>query len=90
VSLLRLGLVPDEEKEREGDAPEGDELGVGAGHAVAFAVDAARALLFDDALEEEVEGLAGELAGEGEAYLGFAGGEDEGRVDDAEGLGEEG
>lgn len=57
--------MPYQEEQREGEAPESDELGVRAGHAVALAVDAARALLLDDALEDEVEGLAGELAGEG-------------------------
>ena len=82
--------MPGEDKERDGDAPKGDELGVGGGHAVALAVDAGGAVLLDEALEGEVEGLAGELAGEGEGDLSLAGGEDEGGVDDAEGLGEEG
>lgn len=53
-------------------------------------MDARRAVLLEDALEGEVEGLAGELAGEGERDLGLAGGEDQGGVDDAERLGEEG
>lgn len=82
--------VANEEEEGEGDAPEGDELGMGAGHAVALAVDAERALLLDQALEAEVDDLAGELAGEHQGDFDFAGEEDEGRVDDAEGLGEEG
>lgn len=65
---------------------------MGAGHAVAFsgAVDARGSLLFDDAFEGEVDGFAGELAGEHEKDFGFAGGPDEGDVDDAEGLGDEG
>lgn len=61
-----------QQEQSKGEAPEGDELGVRAGHAVALAVDEAWTLLLDDALEEEVEGLAGELAGKGEAYLGLA------------------
>lgn len=43
-----------------------------AGHAVALAVDEARTLFLDDALEDEVEGLAGELAGKGETYFSLA------------------
>lgn len=86
----RRRLVAHEEEEGEGDAPEKHKLGVGAGHAVPFAVDLARALLLDEALEDEVEGLAGELAGEEEGDFDFARGEDQGEVDDAEGLGEEG
>jgi hypothetical protein len=82
--------VSHQQEQGEGEAPEGDELGVRAGHAVALAVDEARTLLLDDALEDEVEGLAGELAGKGEAYFGFARGEYQGGVDDAEGLWEEG
>jgi hypothetical protein len=53
-------------------------------------VDEARTLLFNDALEDEVEGLAGELAGKGETYLGLARGEYQGGVNDAESLREEG
>ena len=75
--------MADEQEETEGDAPVGDELGVGAGHAVALAVDAGRALLLDDTFEDEVERLAGELAGKGQGDLNLAGGEDEGGVDDA-------
>jgi len=84
------GPVPDEQEERDRDAPEGHELGVRARHAVALAVDAAGALFLDQPLEGKVGGLAGELAGEGERYLSLAGRPDEGCVDDAEGLGEEG
>jgi hypothetical protein len=57
--------VPHQEEQCEGEAPESDELGMRAGHAVALTVDAARAFLLDDALKDEVEGLAGELASEG-------------------------
>lgn len=79
-----------EEDEAEGDAPEKDKLGVGAGHAVALAVDLARALLLDEALEDKVERLAGELAGKEQGDLDLARGKDEGQVDDAERLREEG
>lgn len=63
-----------------------------AGHAVAFAraVDARGPLLLDDALQGKVDGFAAQLAGEHEDDLGLAGGPDQGRVDDAEGLGHEG
>lgn len=54
-----------QEEQGEREAPESNELGVRARHAVALAVDAARAFLLDDSLEDEVEGLAGELAGKG-------------------------
>lgn len=57
--------MPHQEEQGEREAPEGNELGVRARHAVALAVDAARAFLLDDSLEDEVEGLAGELAGKG-------------------------
>lgn len=53
-------------------------------------MDLARALFLDEAFEEEVEGLAAELAGEHEGDFDFACGEDECSVDDAEGLWEEG
>lgn len=82
--------MPQQQEQGAGDAPEGDELGVGGGHAVALAVDARRAVLLEEALEGEVDGLAGELAGEHERDFGFAREEDEGGVDDAEGLREEG
>jgi hypothetical protein len=82
--------MSNEEEKSETDAPESDELGMGGGHAVTLAVDAGGTLFLDEALEGEVEGFAGELAGKGEANLGFAGGVDEGGVDDAKGLGEEG
>ena len=82
--------MPREEEQREAHAPEGDELGVRGGHTVALAVDAGGALLLDEALEGEVETLAGELTGEGEANLGLARRVYEGCVDDAEGLGEQG
>lgn len=84
--------MPHQQKERHGHGPKGDELGVAAGHAVALAgaVDARRALLLDDALQGKVDGLAGELAGEHEDDLSLAGGPDQGRVDDAKGLGHEG
>lgn len=54
---------------------------MGARHAVALARDAGRARLLYEALEEEIGGLAGELAGEQEEDLGLAGGEEEGYVD---------
>lgn len=53
-------------------------------------MDVARAVLADEALEDEVERFAGELAGEEQEDFGFAGREGEGRVGDEEGLGEEG
>lgn len=83
-------VVAHQQEQRDADAPEGDELRVRRRHAVALAVDARRALLLDQALEQEVERLAEELAGEGEEDLGLARGEDQGGVDDAEGLREEG
>jgi hypothetical protein len=49
-----------------------------------------RALLLDVALEDPIEGLAGHLAGEHGGNLDLTGGPDEGCVDDAEGLGDEG
>lgn len=84
------GPMTDEEKEGEGEAPKGDKLGVRRGHAVALAVDAARTVLLDETLEGKVDGLAGELAGKGEGDFGLARREDERRVDDAEGLRDEG
>lgn len=84
--------VPHQQEQRHGHSPKGDELGVAAGHAVtlARAVDARRAFPLDDALQGKVDGLAAELACEHEDDFGFAGGPDQGRVDDAEGLGHEG
>lgn len=84
------GAVADEKEEDDARGPEGDELGVAAGHAVALPVDARGAALLEDALEAEVEGLAEELAAADEDDLGLARGEYQGRVDDAEGLGDEG
>lgn len=74
--------MPHEQEQRDVDAPEEHELRVRRRHAVAFPVDAARALFLDKALENEVDGFAGELAGKGEADLCFARGKDEGGVDD--------
>jgi hypothetical protein len=53
-------------------------------------VHAGRALLLDEALEDEAEDLAGDLTGKGQADLDLASEEDEGDVDDAEALGDEG
>ncbi len=53
-------------------------------------MDLARALLLDEALEDKVERLAGELAGKEQSDFDLARREDEGEVDDAEGLWEEG
>lgn len=83
-------LVPDEEEEDEREGPEEDELGVGGGHAVAFSVDAARALFLDQALEGEVGGFAAELAQKHQGDFDLAGRPDKRHVDDAEGLGEKG
>lgn len=82
--------VPQQQEQRDAYAPEGDELRVRRRHAVALAVDARGALLLDEALEQEVERLAEELPREGEEDFGFARREDQGGVDDAEGLWEEG
>lgn len=82
--------VPHEEEQGDAYTPKRDELGVRGGHAVALAMDARRPLLLDEALEQEVEGFAEELAAEREQDLGFAGGEDQGCVHDAERLREEG
>lgn len=38
VGLRGVGLVPQEQEEREVEGEEGGELGVGGGHTVAFAV----------------------------------------------------
>lgn len=80
---IRARPVTNEEEQGEVYAPEGNELRMRAGHAVALAVDPARSLLFDEALEEEVECLAAHLAGEHEEDLDFARREDERGVDDA-------
>lgn len=64
-----------------------------AGHPVTLAsrrMYPGRSFLFDQALERKVGGLAGELAGEHEDHFGFAGGPDQGRVDDTERLRDEG
>lgn len=53
-------------------------------------MDLARALLLDEALEDKVERLAGELAGKEQGDLDLARRKDEGQVDDAERLREEG
>ena len=53
-------------------------------------MNAAWALFFNEALETEIEELAAQLAGEGEEDFDFACGEDQGRVDDTESLGQEG
>lgn len=53
-------------------------------------MDAPGPVFLEEPLQREVQGLASQLAGKGEGDLGFAGGEDEGGVDDAEGLREEG
>lgn len=82
--------VPHEQEQRQRNAPVRDELRMGARHAVPLAVDPARPLLLDQPLEDKVERLAAELADEHEDDLGFARGEHEGRVDDDEGLREEG
>lgn len=80
------GLVPEQQEQRNGHGEVGDELGVAAGHAVALAVHAARALLLDQPLEREVERLAGELAREEQRDFDFARRPDERRVHDAEAL----
>lgn len=82
-----------EQEQDHGDSPKGDELGMAAGHAVAFAarlVDARGPFLLDEALEGEIDGLAGELAGKEEHDFGLARRPDECGVDDAEGLRHEG
>ncbi len=90
IAAATARAVADEEKQRERNAPKDDKLRVRAGHAVALAVDAARPLFLDEPLQRKVERLAGQLAGEAKAYFHLARGEDEGRVDDAQGLREEG
>jgi len=70
--------------------PEGHELGVAAGHAVALAVHARGAFLADQTLETKVDGFAEELAGEHEEDFDFAGGYEERGVGDHEGLGDKG
>lgn len=62
---------------------------MGAGHAIALAVDSGWTLLLDEALKGKIEDLAGELAGKGKTNLYLARGEKERDVDDAEGLGDE-
>lgn len=84
------GLVAEQQEQGDGDGEVGDELGVAAGHAVAAAVHAAGALLLDEALEREVEGLAGELAGEQERHLGLARRPDQRRVYYAQALRDQG
>ena len=63
---------------------------MGARHAIAAAGNAGGTRLLDEALEEEVGGLAGELAGEEEEDLGLAGGQEESSIDYYESLGDEG
>lgn len=82
--------VSHQQEQRQRHAPVRDKLRVRARHAVPLAVDPARPLLLDQPLEDKVERLAAELADEHEGDLGLARGEDEGRVDDDEGLREEG
>ncbi len=83
-------LVAYEQEKSQGHGPEEHELGVAARHAVALAVDAGGALLLDQALQQEVGRLAGELAGEEEQNLGLARRPDQGGVDDAQRLRNEG
>lgn len=83
-------LVAHEEEQDQEDGPEGEELRVGGGHAVALAVDAARSFLLDETLQGEIGGLAAELTQEHEGNFDLASGPDEGSVYDAEGLGQEG
>ena len=77
--------MPPQQEEAQGDGPEEDELGVRAGHAVALAaqdVDVAGALLLDEALQGEVDALAGELA-EYKPFVGVDGaGEPNGAVNE--------
>ncbi len=82
--------VADEQEEGEGDGKVGDELGVAAGHAVALAVHAGGPLLLNQPLEDEVDGLAGQLAGEEKRYLDLARRQDEGGIRDAKALRDEG
>lgn len=63
---------------------------MGTGHAIAQAVDTTRAFLLDDALEGEIEKLAGYLPASGKADFYFSSGDEEGDVDDTQGLGYEG
>lgn len=79
-------LVADQQEQTHGDGEEGDELGVAAGHAVPFAVHADGALLLEEALKDEVESLAGQLACEEQGDLDLAGRPDQGDVDYAETL----
>lgn len=82
--------MSNEQEERDGNAPESDELRMGAGHAVALPVNLSGTLLLDESLKSKIQCLARQLAKEHEGYFCFAREENEGCVDDAETLGEKG
>jgi hypothetical protein len=81
--------VTHEQEQRKGDAPESNKLGVGAGHAIAFAMYTTRSFFLDETLQSKVEDFAGELTQEHEGNFDLAGEEHECSIDDAERLGEE-
>lgn len=84
--------MPHDEEQSGRNGPEEGKLRVAAGHAVALATGRheRRPIFLNDSLERKVDGFAPQLAGEHEHHFGFSGGPDEGHVDDAEGLGDEG
>lgn len=70
--------MPHQQKQRHGHGPKRNKLCMAAGHAITFArlVNTLGPFFFDDALEGEIDGFAGELAGKHEEDFGFAGGPD--------------
>ena len=82
--------MPHQQEQPQTHSEVSHELRMAARHAIPLAIHHARPLLPDQALEREVEGFAGHLPGEHEEDLDFAGGVEEGHVDDAEGLRDQG
>ena len=82
--------MPDQQKEGQTDGEIAHELRMAARHAIALPIHHAGALLPDQALEREVEGLAGHLPGEHEENLDLARGVEQRHVDDAERLRDQG
>lgn len=82
--------MPHQQKQPQTHGKIAHELRMAARHTIPLPIHHPGPLLPDQALEREVEGLAGHLAREHEEDLDFAGGVEEGDVDDAEGLRDEG
>lgn len=81
-----------EKKEAHVNGEERDKLCMATGHAIAFAehFDSLRPFFLDQALQAEVQYFTTKLAGESKEEFDFAGAVDEGDVDNAKALREEG